>query len=192
VDQRRRPAGLARERGIPYLGLCLGLQIAVIEFARNVLGLAGAHSTEMEPDTPHPVIDLMADQRDVRDLGGTMRLGVYPCKLEPGTRAALAYGEPVVQERHRHRWEVNNRYRQAMADAGMVFAGLSPDDHLVEMIELADHPWFVGSQFHPELRSRPNRAHPLFRDFVGAAFDRMLGQQGRLPEPQDDRTPAPA
>jgi CTP synthase len=173
----------ARERYIPYLGLCLGLQIAVIEFARHALGLPEATSTEFEQGSPEAVIDLMADQRDVSDLGGTMRLGVYPCRLTPGTRAALAYGEPVVYERHRHRWEVNNRYRARMAEAGMVFSGVSPDDRLVEMIELAEHPWFVGSQFHPEFKSRPNRPQPLFRDFVGAAKERMLAQQGRLPEP---------
>jgi len=173
----------ARERYIPYLGLCLGLQIAVIEFARHALGLPEATSTEFEQGSPEAVIDLMADQRDVSDLGGTMRLGVYPCRLTPGTRAALAYGEPVVYERHRHRWEVNNRYRARLAEAGMVFSGVSPDDRLVEMIELAEHPWFVGSQFHPEFKSRPNRPQPLFRDFVGAAKERMLAQQGRLPEP---------
>jgi len=192
IEGKIAAARVARERGIPYLGLCLGLQIAVIEFARNVLELAGAHSTEFEPETPHPVIDLMADQRGVEDLGGTMRLGVYPCTLRPGTKAAAAYGEPVVHERHRHRWEVNNAYRAAMADAGMVFSGTSPDDRLVEVIELRDHAWFVASQFHPEFRSRPNRAQPLFRDFVGAARDRMLGTQGRLPEPRPEPAPANA
>jgi len=192
IEGKIAAAGVARERGIPYLGLCLGLQIAVIEFARNVLGLAGAHSTEFEPETTHPVIDLMADQRGVEELGGTMRLGVYPCTLRPGTKAAAAYGEVVVHERHRHRWEVNNAYRAAMADAGMVFSGTSPDDRLVEVIELRDHPWFVASQFHPEFRSRPNRAQPLFRDFVGAARDRMLGTQGRLPEPRPEPAPANA
>jgi CTP synthase len=126
----------------------------------------------------------MHDQRSVTDLGGTMRLGVYPCKVIPGTRAAVAYGEPVVYERHRHRWEVNNRYRVPFRGAGMVFSGMSPDDRLVEMIELADHPWFVATQAHPEFRSRPNRPHPLFRDFVGAARERMLAQAGRLPEPE--------
>jgi CTP synthase len=173
----------ARERHIPFLGICLGLQVAVIEFARHALGLAEAHSSEFVPDTPEPVVDLMSDQRDLTDLGGTMRLGVYPCKVAEGTHAARAYGEPVVYERHRHRWEVNNRYRARMAEAGMVFSGVSPDERLVEMIELTEHPWFVGCQFHPEFRSRPNRPHPLFRDFVGAARERMLAQSGRLPEP---------
>jgi len=183
IEGKIAAARHARERHVPYLGICLGLQVAVIEFARHVLGLTEAHSSEFVPDCPDPVVDLMADQRDVRDLGGTMRLGVYPCKLVPGTHAHAAYDEPVVYERHRHRWEVANRYRARMAERGMVVSGLSPDDRLVEMIELADHPWFVGSQFHPEFRSRPTRAHPLFRDFVGAARERMLGRQGRLPEP---------
>ncbi|MDP9405254.1 MAG: CTP synthase [Actinomycetota bacterium] len=177
----------ARERYVPYLGICLGLQVAVVEFARHVAGLADAHSSEFAPDCPDPVVDLMLDQRDVTDLGGTMRLGVYPCTVTPGTRAAAAYGEPVVYERHRHRWEVNNRYRSRLADAGMVFSGMSPDGRLVEMVELADHPWFVATQAHPEFRSRPNRPHPLFRDFVGAARERMLAQSGRLPEPAELR-----
>ncbi|MDQ3432504.1 MAG: CTP synthase [Actinomycetota bacterium] len=173
----------ARERHVPYLGICLGLQTAVVEFTRHVVGLADAHSTEFAPDCPDPVVDLMLDQRDVSDLGGTMRLGVYPCKVTPGTAAAKAYGEPVVYERHRHRWEVNNRYRGRLLEAGMAFSGLSPDERLVEMIELPNHPWFVATQAHPEFRSRPNRPHPLFRDFVGAARERMLAQSGRLPEP---------
>jgi CTP synthase len=194
IEGKIAAARVARERLIPYLGLCLGLQTAVIEFARNVLGLAEANSTEFVPGNPEPVIDLMADQRAVRDLGGTMRLGVYPCKLAEGTHAHVAYGEPVIYERHRHRWEVNNAYRTRMAEHGMVFSGLSPDERLVEMIELAGHPWFVGSQFHPEFRSRPNRPHPLFGGFVGAARERMLAQQGRLPEPEPEpeREPAPA
>ncbi len=187
IEGKIAAARHARERHVPYLGLCLGLQVAVVEFARHVLGLAEANSSEFAPETPEPVVDLMPDQRGVVDLGGTMRLGVYPCKVTPGTRAAAAYAEPVVYERHRHRWEINNRYRQRLSRAGMVFSGLSPDDRLVEMIELAEHPWFVGSQFHPELRSRPNRPQPLFRDFVGAALDRMLAQSGRLPEPMSAR-----
>jgi CTP synthase len=185
IDGKIAAARHARERHVPYFGICLGLQVAVIEFARHVLGLPEANSSEFDADTPDPVVDLMADQRDVSDLGGTMRLGVYPCKVADGTRTAQAYGEPVVYERHRHRWEVANKYRARLAEAGMRFAGLSPDDRLVEVIELAEHPWFVASQFHPEFRSRPNRPQPLFRDFVGAAKDRMLAQQGRLPEPAD-------
>jgi CTP synthase len=173
----------ARERHVPYLGICLGLQVAVIEFARHVVGLVDAHSSEFEPHCPDPVVDLLADQRVVTDLGGTMRLGVYPCKVVGGTRAAEAYGEPVVYERHRHRWEVSNRYRRQLSEAGMTFSGLSPDERLVEMIEVPGHPWFVATQAHPEFRSRPSRPHPLFRDFVGAAVARMVAQAGRLPEP---------
>ena len=183
VEGKIAAARFAREREVPYLGICLGLQTAVIEFARHVVGLADAHSSEFAEFCPDPVIDLMADQRDVTDLGGTMRLGTYPCRLEPGTKSAEAYGEPVVYERHRHRWEVNNRYRARLAEAGMVFSGLSPDGRLVEMIELSDHPWFVATQAHPEFRSRPNRPHPLFGGFVGGAYARMLAQAGRLPEP---------
>ena len=182
IEGKIAAARIARERHIPYLGICLGLQVAVVEFARHVLGLPEAHSSEFAPDSPDPVVDLMADQRDVSDLGGTMRLGLYPCKLIEGSRAGAAYGEPVVYERHRHRWEVNNRYRTRLAAAGMRLSGVSPDDRLVEIIELAEHPWFVGCQFHPEFRSRPNRPQPLFRGFVGAARDRMLAQAGRLPE----------
>jgi CTP synthase len=161
-------AGYARERKIPYLGLCYGLQMAVIEFARNVLGLHGAFTTEIDPRTTDPVIDIMPDQRDLADMGGTMRLGLYPCNLVPGTKAARAYGESVVYERHRHRFEFNNAYRERMHEAGLLVSGLSPDGRLVEIIELRDHPWFVASQFHPELKSRPTRPHPLFRDFVKA------------------------
>jgi CTP synthase len=159
----------ARESGVPFLGLCLGLQCAVIEYARNVCGLGGANSSEFDPATPHPVIDLLPEQKNVSDLGGSMRLGAQPCHLVPGTRAAAAYGEQVVYERHRHRYEVNPTYHQILSEHGLVFSGLSPDGRLVEIIELPDHPFFLGSQFHPELRSRPTRPHPLFREFVGAA-----------------------
>jgi CTP synthase len=172
----------ARIHEVPFLGLCLGLQSAVIEFARDVVGLPYAHSSEFEPNSPDPVIDLMHDQREVTDKGGTMRLGSYPAKLKPGTRTRAAYGdEPVVYERHRHRFEVNNRYRQRLEEAGMVFSGVSPDDRLVEFIELPDHPWFVATQAHPELKSRPNRPHPLFDGFVGAALQRRRETSGRLP-----------
>ena len=163
----------ARENGIPFLGLCLGLQCAVIEFARDVAGMENANSSEFDPNTPYPIIDLMAHQREVEDLGGTMRLGLYPCKIVPGTQAAAAYGEEVIYERHRHRYEVNNSLRQKLEEAGMVFSGLSPDDRLVEMVEVPDHPWFIASQFHPEFKSRPLRPHPLFREFVGAAVKRQ-------------------
>jgi len=181
-------ARFARTQQVPYLGLCLGLQCAVIEFARDALGAPDANSTEFNAFTSHPVIDLLPEQRDVADKGGTMRLGLYPCKLQPDTKAAQAYGEPVVYERHRHRFEFNNLYREALWEAGMVFSGTSPNDRLVEIIELKDHPWFVASQFHPEFRSRPNRPHPLFREFVRAAG----GRAGLLAADGVQRAPAPA
>jgi CTP synthase len=181
VEGKMLAARYARERGIPYLGLCYGLHMAVIEFARNVLGLCGANSTEIDPETPHPVIDLMPDQRGV-EMGGTMRLGRYPCQLVPGTKAALAYGESLVYERHRHRWEVNNAYREAFEAAGFVVSGQSPDGRYVEIMELHDHPWFVGVQFHPEFKSRPNRPHPLFVAFIGVAKHVLReGEQRPLP-----------
>ena len=183
IDGKISAARFARERLIPYFGICLGLQVAVVEFARHVLGSPEANSSEFAPETPDPVVHLMADQHDVHNKGGTMRLGTYPCKIVPGTVAARAYTEPVIYERHRHRWEVNNRYRAKLHAAGMRVSGLSPDDRLVEMMELADHPWFLGCQFHPEFQSRPNRPHPLFAGFVAAARDRMLAQAGRLPDP---------
>ena len=160
----------ARENSIPFFGICLGMQCACIEFGRNIMGLEGAHSSEFDKDTPHPVIDLMADQNDVTEKGGTMRLGAYPCDLAAGTIAKNAYGEDLIHERHRHRYEFNNSYRQQFEDAGGVFSGLSPDGNLVEIFELPDHPWFVSCQFHPEFQSRPVSAHPLFRDFVRASL----------------------
>jgi CTP synthase len=163
---------VARERSIPYLGICLGMHVAVSEFARHMLGLDGANSTEMDPETPHPVIDLLPEQKEIEDLGGTMRLGAQAVELAEGTRAHDAYGEPVVHERHRHRYEVNNHYRPALVDAGLVVAGTFQEGRLVEVVELADHPWFVASQFHPEFKSRPTRPAPLFRQFVGAALAR--------------------
>ena len=159
----------ARENKIPFLGICLGMQMAVVELARNKAGLAGAHSSELDPRTPYPVIDLMPDQAQVTEKGGTMRLGSCPCVLAEGSRALAAYGQKHIDERHRHRYEFNNDYREALAGAGMTISGLSPDGRLVEAVELEDHPWFVGVQFHPELKSRPNRAHPLFREFIAAA-----------------------
>ncbi|MRG86227.1 CTP synthase [Salinibacillus xinjiangensis] len=156
----------ARENKIPFLGICLGMQLASVEFARNVLGFKDAHSAEINPNTTHPIIDLLPEQKDVDDLGGTLRLGVYPCKLEEGTKAYEAYQDEVVYERHRHRYEFNNHYRQEMEQNGFVFSGTSPDGRLVEIIELKDHPWFVASQFHPEFKSRPTNPQPLFRDFV--------------------------
>ena len=159
----------AREHNVPFLGLCLGLQCAVIEYSRNVLGLTNAHSSEFDPLTPDPVIDLMETQKNVSDKGGTMRLGVYPAKLEEGSLVRSLYGSEVVYERHRHRWEVNNRYRQALTEGGMSLSGTSPDDRLVEFIEIADHPYFIATQAHPELVSRPDAPHPLFDGFVAAA-----------------------
>jgi CTP synthase len=170
IDGKIMAAEYARTRNIPYLGLCLGMQIAVIEFARNVAKMAGAHSTEFDPSSVFPVIDLMPDQQDVINKGGTMRLGRFPCHLQPGTRAASLYHEPVVYERHRHRYEVNNDFRDQLAKAGLKFSGVSPDGRLVEMIELDEHPYFVACQFHPELKSRPDNPHPLFVGFVDAAL----------------------
>jgi CTP synthase len=163
---------IAREHGIPYLGICLGMHVAISEFARHVAGLDGANSTEMDPETPFPVIDLLPEQKEIEDLGGTMRLGAQPVDLIEGTRAAAAYGDTVVYERHRHRYEVNNHYRQALVDAGLVVSGTYQEGRLVEIVEFPDHPWFVASQFHPEFKSRPTRPAPLFRDFVGAALER--------------------
>ncbi len=181
IEGKVQAARFAREHGIPYLGLCYGLHMAVIEVARHLCGLDGANSTEIDPETPHPVIDLMPGQHGV-EMGGTMRLGLWPCRLEPGTKAAAAYGEPTVYERHRHRFEVSNAHRAVLAEAGLIVSGSSPDGQLAEIMELRDHPFFLGVQFHPEFRSRPTRAHPLFRDFVGAAKDTLPeGAQRALP-----------
>jgi len=159
----------ARENGVPFLGICLGMQMAVVEFARNVCGLAGAHSSELDSHTPYPVIALMPDQVGITGKGGTMRLGSCPCRLEPDSLAARIYGTLEINERHRHRYEFNNEYRERLTAAGLRLSGLSPDGRLVELVELPEHPWFVAGQFHPELKSRPNRAHPLFREFIAAA-----------------------
>ena len=180
VEGKVEAIRFAREQGIPYLGLCLGLQCAVIEFARNVCGLAEANSSEFDPGTPHPVIDLLPEQKSVVDLGGSMRLGAYPAELLPRSLALEAYGEEVVHERHRHRYEVNPEYHEVLRRGGMVFSGTSPDRRLVEIIELPDHPYFIAGQFHPELKSRPTRPHPMFRDFVGAA---LAHREERLAEP---------
>jgi CTP synthase len=165
----------AREQRVPYLGLCLGMQVMVIEAARRATASDEPNSTEFVPETPYPVIDLMPEQRDVVDLGGTMRLGLYPCRLVPGTRAAAAYGVEQVQERHRHRFEVNNQFRDLLEQGGLVFSGISPDNRLVEIAEVGDHPFMLGSQFHPEFRSRPTRPHPLFRAFTEAAARQLKG-----------------
>jgi CTP synthase len=162
----------ARERQMPFLGICLGLHCATIEFARNVVGLAGAHSTEFNKDTPHPVICLLDEQKTITDKGGTMRLGAQPAHLTPGSKAATAYGRNVISERHRHRYEFNNVYRQQFAANGLVATGTNADGSLVEIIELEDHPWFVAVQFHPEFKSKPTAAHPLFAGFIGAAVQR--------------------
>ncbi|MGH7423157.1 MAG: glutamine amidotransferase-related protein, partial [Candidatus Methylomirabilales bacterium] len=158
------------EEEIPFFGICLGMQCAVIEFARQVCNLRGANSREFDLETTHPVIDLMPEQRGITNLGGSMRLGAYPCRLRQDSRAFEAYGEDEVAERHRHRYEVSNEYRDLLERHGLVMSGASPDGKLVEMIELADHPWFVGCQFHPEFKSRPGQPHPLFRAFIRATL----------------------
>ena len=184
--QDHAPAASRARRRCPYLGICLGMQIAVADFARHVVGLEGANSTEFDPETPYPVIDLLPEQKEVRDMGGTMRLGADPVKLHEGTRAREVYGEAVIYERHRHRYEVNNHLRKRLEHAGLVCSGTSPDERLVEVVELPEHPFFVASQFHPEFKSRPLRPQPLFREFVGAAVERVRGRargsaRGRRP-----------
>lgn len=172
IEGKIQAANHARTNKVPYLGLCLGMQVMVIEFARQILDNEDANSTEFDRSTPHPVIDLMPDQREIADMGGTMRLGLYPCKLLEGSVAAAAYGKPLVEERHRHRFEFKNSYREILGDHGMTFSGVSPDDRLVEIAELRDHPFMLGSQFHPEFLSRPDRPHPLFVSFLRAAAER--------------------
>ena len=176
IEGKIKAAQIARERAIPYLGICLGMHVAVAEFARSVAGMGGANSTEMDVETPYPVIDLLPEQKEVSDLGGTMRLGADPIKLHPGSLAREIYGEAVVYERHRHRYEVNNLLRKRLEAAGLCVSGTSPDERLVEVIELEHHPFFVASQFHPEFKSRPTRPHPLFREFVRAALERAEAQ----------------
>jgi CTP synthase len=184
IEGKILAARFARENGVPYLGICLGMQMAVAEFARNVAGMEGANSTEFDPETPYPVIDLLPEQKEVRDIGGTMRLGADPVKLHDGTRAREVYAEAVIYERHRHRYEVNNHLRKRLEGAGLVCSGTSPDDRLVETVELPDHPFFVASQFHPEFKSRPLRPQPLFREFVRAALARALGRPAAEVEPR--------
>jgi CTP synthase len=189
IEGKIAAAGYAREEGLPCLGLCLGLQCMTIEFARSVLGLPDANSTEFDPTTQHPVIDLMNDQRDITNKGGTMRLGAYYAVLEPGSKVAALYGEPVVSERHRHRYEFNSNYRARLAEHGFVCSGTSPDRRLVEFIELADHPYWVATQAHPEFKSRPERPHPLFRELIGAA---LTFRENRLRSEISAGQPAPA
>jgi len=172
IEGKIQASRTAREKGIPYLGVCLGMQIAVVDIARHVAGMEGANSAEFDPETPYPVIDLLPEQKEVTDMGGTMRLGADPIKLHDETRAREIYGEAVIYQRHRHRYEVNNMLRRRIEDEGLVASGTSPDERLVEVVELPEHPFYVASQFHPEFKSRPNRPEPLFRDFVGAAANR--------------------
>ncbi len=190
IEGKLEAARYARENKVPYLGVCLGLQIMAIEFARHVLGLLGANSTEFNQRAPHPVVSLLSEQEGIEDKGGTMRLGAYPCALVPGTRAAAAYGDSLVVERHRHRYEFNNAYRAQLEAAGLVVSGTLPDGSLIEIMELVDHPFMVGSQFHPEFRSRPDRPQPLFREFIGACKFRRAGLDAGLIAPE--REPAVA
>jgi len=171
IEGKIKAINYVRNNNIPYFGLCLGMQCAVVEFARNVIGLKDANSSEFNSHTSDPVIDLMPEQKDIENMGGTMRLGLYPCKMKEGTISIDSYKEEIIYERHRHRYEFNNEYRKLLSEEGMVYAGLSPDKKLVEIIELKDHPWFVAVQFHPEFKSRPNRPHPLFVDFVKASLN---------------------
>ncbi len=170
IEGKYNAARYARRNNIPFLGICMGMQCAIIDFARDALGLEGADSTEFTPDAVYPVIDLMPEQKGIENMGGTMRLGAYPCRLTPGTRAHAAYGEEMIHERHRHRFEVNNAYRERLEAAGMKAAGVWPQGNLIEIVELESHPWFVGTQFHPEFKSRPTRPHPLFREFIRASL----------------------
>jgi CTP synthase len=187
IEGKVQAVRFGRERKVPTLGLCMGMQCMVIELARTALGTEDANSTEFDAFTPHPVIDLLPEQRDIADKGGTMRLGSYPCVLEAGSLAGRAYGQPIVLERHRHRYEFNNSYRELLAQHGMTFTGLSPDGRLVEIVELPDHPFYLGTQFHPEFKSRPNRPHPLFASFTGAAlaFARANGRAEAAPMLQE-------
>lgn len=191
IEGKVEATRIARENGIPFLGICLGMQIAVIEYARHIAGMEGANSSELDPETPYPVVDLLPEQKEISDMGGTMRLGADPVKLHDETKAREIFGESVVYKRHRHRYEVNNQLRRRIEDAGLVVSGTSPDERLVEIVELPDHPFFVASQFHPEFNSRPTEPEPLFREFVGAASQRAA-EQGRANEADDADQPATA
>jgi CTP synthase len=177
VEGKIAAVRFARERRVPFFGICFGMQLAVIEFARNVAGLERANSAEVDPETPHPVIDLMPEQRQIAEKGATMRLGAWPCVLREGTRAFEAYGVREISERHRHRYEFNEAYREQLEGAGLICSGVSPDGGLVEMIELADHPWFLATQFHPEFKSRPTDCHPLFKGFIRAAVQHKAARR---------------
>jgi len=170
IEGKIKAIGYARQNNIPFLGLCLGMQCAVIEFARSAAGLKGANSSEFKPKTKYPVISLLAQQKHVKDLGGTMRLGAYPCRIKKGTRAFSVYKQEVISERHRHRYEFNNSYRKILEGKGLVFSGVNPKQGLVEIVELPKHPYFIAVQFHPEFQSKPDRSHPLFREFIAAAM----------------------
>jgi CTP synthase len=170
IDGKIYAIQYARENKVPFLGLCLGMQLSIVEFARDVVGYEDAHSIELNPFTEHPVIHLMPDQNGIEDIGGTLRLGSYPCVLDHSSKSYQLYGAETIHERHRHRYEVNNDYRKVLVDNGLLLAGLSPDNRIVEMIEIPDHPWFIATQAHPELKSRPNRPHPLFKGFIEAAL----------------------
>jgi CTP synthase len=191
VDGKIEAIRYAREHRVPFLGLCLGMQCAVIEWARNLGGFPDAHSAEFDSDTPHPVINLLPEQQDVVDLGGTMRLGLYPCKILPGSLAGRLYKEPVIYERHRHRYEFNNAYRSPFLESGYLISGTSPDGRLVEMVERPDHPFFIATQFHPEFLSRPNTPHPLFRGFMQAVLRQDVTTLEK-PEDKLDHVPAVA
>lgn len=173
IEGKILAAGYARENKIPYFGICLGMQMAVIEYARNVCGMSDAHSSEFTSTSKHPVIDLMPEQRDIDEMGGTMRLGIYPCKINEESRVYKIYNDELIYERHRHRYEFNNEFREELTTSGLILSGLSPSERLVEIVELKDHPWFIGVQFHPEFKSRPNRPHPLFRDFIRASLEKQ-------------------
>ncbi|HEX9063030.1 MAG TPA: CTP synthase, partial [Clostridia bacterium] len=177
IEGKINAAGFARENKIPYFGICLGMQMAVTEFARNVAGLKGANSSEFDKDTNYPVIDIMPEQKDIDEMGGTMRLGLYPCKINENSKVFEIYNDELVYERHRHRYEFNNEFKELLTEKGMIISGVSPSERLVEIIELPDHPWFVGVQFHPEFKSRPNVPHPLFRSFIAAALQRQKEKQ---------------
>ncbi|MFA7534132.1 MAG: CTP synthase, partial [Tissierellaceae bacterium] len=174
VDGKMVAIKYARENKVPFLGISFGMQLAVVEFARNVVGLKDAHSYEIDPDTLYPVIDLMPEQKDIEATNGSMRLGLYPCRVEEGTKAFEVYKDEIIYERHRHKYEFNNEFRDKLVEEGMVISGESPDRRLVEMVELGEHPWFIGVQFHPEFKSRPTNAHPLFREFVKASSENKL------------------